>query len=77
MEYLIKWKDYPESANTWEPEQNLDCSALLRKFEQSFQQKRTAQETPKNSKSGERRNRANSSSVRDSPRKKLKVSVRV
>ena len=27
-EYLVKWKDYPSSRNTWEPECNLNPSAL-------------------------------------------------
>ena len=27
-EYLVEWKDYPSSQNTWEPEGNLNPSAL-------------------------------------------------
>jgi hypothetical protein len=36
QEYLIKWKGYPTSENTWEPKKNLNrCRNLLRKFHQS------------------------------------------
>ena len=31
--YLIKWKDYPDSDNSWEPEQNLEgCKDLVAQF---------------------------------------------
>ncbi|XP_064155863.1 histone-lysine N-methyltransferase SUV39H1-A isoform X2 [Anguilla rostrata] len=35
--YLVKWKDYPESANTWEPRRNLKCFKLLRQFRQDME----------------------------------------
>lgn len=31
--YLLKWKSYDHSENTWEPESNLSCTELLQKFE--------------------------------------------
>jgi hypothetical protein len=30
--YLIKWKGYPHSENTWEPKGNLNCQKLLAEF---------------------------------------------
>ncbi|XP_006013568.1 histone-lysine N-methyltransferase SUV39H2 [Latimeria chalumnae] len=30
--YLVKWKGWPESANSWEPKKNLRCRLLLKHF---------------------------------------------
>ena len=32
IQYLIKWKGYPLSEASWEPESNLNCPELLKKF---------------------------------------------
>ena len=33
--YLVKWKNYPDSENTWEPLRNLtNCQLLLQQFQQ-------------------------------------------
>lgn len=41
VEYLIKWQDYPESANTWEPIDNLSCPDLITKFNEAEKNKKT------------------------------------
>ncbi|XP_033244193.1 chromobox protein homolog 1-like [Drosophila miranda] len=39
IEYLIKWKGYPRSQNSWEPEENLECDELIAAFEASLKKK--------------------------------------
>ncbi|XP_074598302.1 uncharacterized protein LOC141853011 [Brevipalpus obovatus] len=33
--YLLKWKGYPDSENTWEPAANLQCPELIEQFHRS------------------------------------------
>ena len=34
IEYLVKWKGYPNEDCTWEPKRGLSCPELLREFEE-------------------------------------------
>jgi hypothetical protein len=37
QQYVVKWKGYPHSENTWEPKQNLrNCQRLLQQFQHIF-----------------------------------------
>lgn len=47
-EYLIKWKDYPHSENTWEPENHLvSCRQKLRQYQREQQAVRKPPRSPK------------------------------
>ncbi|MBN3296860.1 histone-lysine N-methyltransferase SUV39H1 isoform X1 [Amia ocellicauda] len=35
--YLVKWKGYPESENTWEPRKNLKCLKILKQFREDME----------------------------------------
>jgi len=50
-EYLIKWEGYPDSENTWEPEDNLDCPDLISAFEEKTKQKKEEKKRKKEAES--------------------------
>lgn len=46
-QYLIKWKDYPPSDNTWEPVANLNCESMIREFEAGMKREEEEEESRK------------------------------
>ncbi|XP_074597364.1 chromobox protein homolog 5-like [Brevipalpus obovatus] len=53
IEYLLKWKDYDHSANTWEPEENLSCTELIKEFERKASEKSRKLDLPGSVSNGE------------------------
>ncbi|KAI0986493.1 hypothetical protein GJ496_008103 [Pomphorhynchus laevis] len=45
VEYLLKWKNYDYSDNTWEPEANLNHPDLITAFEANLKSKQCKQKT--------------------------------
>jgi chromobox protein 1 len=39
VEYLLKWKDYSDDQNTWEPRENLGCKEMITDFEKDLTKK--------------------------------------
>lgn len=42
VHYLLKWKNYPDSENTWEAEEGLQCPELIEEFEKILREKKKA-----------------------------------
>jgi len=40
IEYFLKWIDYNDSENSWEPEENLHCEELVNDFEVKFKKEK-------------------------------------
>ncbi|RWS14081.1 chromobox protein 1-like isoform X3 [Dinothrombium tinctorium] len=47
IEYFLKWQDYDESFNTWEPIGNLMCDSLVTEFEENLRASKPGQSTSK------------------------------
>jgi len=57
--YYLKWRNYPESDNTWEPVTNLDCDELISEFEKVHSSKgasAAANSPPKKKRSTNKKN---------------------
>ncbi|XP_065216939.1 chromobox protein homolog 1-like [Planococcus citri] len=67
-EYYIKWKDWPSTTNTWEPEQHLsNCMDLIYEYERERKHRRPAKKARISMKKTASPTQSNSSSPEYSP----------
>lgn len=73
-QYLLKWKNYDESENTWENEENLNCKELLEEYFKNHKDEIASQENKQKKKASRKKVKAgetDTNSSRNTPERKI------
>lgn len=77
-QYLLKWKNYDESENTWENEENLNCKELLEEYFKNHKDEIASQENKQKKKASRKKVKAgetDTNSSRNTPERKIVSSI--